>query len=180
MLIAIYLKQTDFGQDFETLCVKMQSLEQEFGHFFSYDKEIYQQSIKVSEAIQFQMQQMVMKAPRDVLVVDVSRVYRAANLDRLRDTVEQFKAKFATLRTLRFDPFVLGCTIVAAPNKSDVKSFHFLKNFQGALCEQALIEIGSERQAFAIKNFIQKRSSLIKVLNVVSELDIQIDGSPLK
>lgn len=41
MLIAIYLKQTDFGQDFETLCVKMQSLEQEFGHFFSYDKEIY-------------------------------------------------------------------------------------------------------------------------------------------
>lgn len=74
----------------------------------------------MSEAIQFQMHQMAMKAPRDVLVVDVSRVYRAANLDRLRDTVEQFKAKFATLRTLRFDPFVLGCTIVAAPNKSDV------------------------------------------------------------
>jgi hypothetical protein len=53
MLIAIYLKQTDFGAKFDLLCQKMQTLEQEFGHFFAYDSEIFNQSARVSDALQY-------------------------------------------------------------------------------------------------------------------------------
>lgn len=41
MLIAIYLRQTDFGQDLNLLFSQMQALEAEFGHFFAYDKDIF-------------------------------------------------------------------------------------------------------------------------------------------
>lgn len=78
---------------------------------------------------------MAIKAPRDVLVVDIGKVYRAPSLERLRDPVEQYKAKFATLRVLKFDPFVLGCTVVVSPHRSDVSALYFQKSFQGLMSE---------------------------------------------
>ena len=47
-----------------------------------------------------------------MILLDITKLYKAGQLSRLSDPVEQYKAKFATLRMLKFDPFVLGCTIV--------------------------------------------------------------------
>ena len=53
MLVSIYLQQSNFGANMNLLTTKMQQMEQEFGHFFQYDKEIYDQSIRVSNAVSY-------------------------------------------------------------------------------------------------------------------------------
>lgn len=42
MLVALYLKQTNFGMDRALLEQKFQALNSEFSHFFAYDKKVLQ------------------------------------------------------------------------------------------------------------------------------------------
>jgi len=62
----------------------------------------------------------MLKAPRDVIVLDIIHLYHTGNISKLQDPVEQYKAKFETMRALKFDPFVMGCTVVASALRSDI------------------------------------------------------------
>lgn len=181
MLIAIYLSQTEFGQQFDLLCQKMQALEQEFGHFFAYDPEVFSQSVRVSDALQFQFTQVnMLKAAKDLMVLDISKIFRFSSTAKMNDQAEQYRAKFVTMRQFRFDPFVYAATIVAAPqHRQDLFSFHSKTKFSGFAQEIALVEIGSEREAFGLKSLF-RRHSQIRVVAILPKNDIKVDGSTLE
>ena len=83
-------------------------------------------------------------------------------LTRLKDPVEQYKAKFATMRMFKFDPLVMHVSIVGWPLKSDNNYRFFWQNKPEAthnevnpqILEHAIVEVGSEREAFAMKKFL--------------------------
>jgi len=72
------------------------------------------------------------KIPKETMVVEINKIYRAPggscfNLARFNEDTEQYKAKFYTMRMLKFDPFVIKCTVAGWP-KSSSNSYGFYKN----------------------------------------------------
>jgi hypothetical protein len=61
--------------------------------------------------------------------MEINKVYRAPgndSLNRMNDPVEQFKAKFNTLKMLKFDPFCMRISVVGWP-KNNKNEFAFYK-----------------------------------------------------
>jgi hypothetical protein len=118
----------------------------------------------------------VLKTSKDVLLLDISNIFHVGNLGKLKDPAEQYKAKFATFRLVKFDPFVLSCTIVASPPHSD--TLYWKTKFQGLIQERAILEVGSEREAFNLKNYLVKKQ-LVRVLQVTTQHDVKVDNLAL-
>ena len=113
------------------------------------------------------------------------------NLAKLNDAGQQFKAKFLTLRMLKFDPLVINFTIVGWPKKSNnIYSFYqhklpsqflTLTNFNSRksnlqMVEHAVIEVATERKARALaKNFTGKRELTGSFCMVVNQFSVTID-----
>ena len=125
------------------------------------------------------MQMNALKAPKQLIVVEINKYYKAPgygfNLAKLNDFAQQFKAKFLTLRMIKFDPFVLKCTVVGWPKKSNnnysfyqhkmPQQFVSLQNFNSRkpnlhMIEHAIIEVATERKAHALKHLVTGRGQL--------------------
>lgn len=100
---------------------------------------------------------------KEVFVVEINKVYRAPSNDpfftKMNEPVEQFRAKFNTLKMLKFDPFAMRISIVGWTNKIK-NEFAFYKNKMpvGArkMVEHAIIEMGSEKEASHMTRIIAK------------------------
>jgi len=106
---------------------------------------------------------------KEVFVVEINKVYRAPSNDpfftKMNEPVEQFRAKFNTLKMLKFDPFAMKMHIVGWPNKNK-NEFAFYRTKQPIqhgmpvgqrkMVEHAIIEMGSEREANHCTKLIAK------------------------
>lgn len=132
--------------------------------------------------------------PKEVFVVEINKVYRAPSNDpyfhKMSEPVEQFKAKFNTLKMLKFDPFGMRLSIVGWP-KNNKNEFAFYKsksppqNMPAAsrkMVEHAIIEMGSEKEATHLTKLIAKnyqQSQQPTFCRVVHAYQVFIDDQPL-
>jgi hypothetical protein len=119
----------------------LQKLQTEFGHFFQHETAIARTVEKINQHISYQYPMVNMRdeQAKDTLVLEINRFYRlqanqtnnmrdsGAFLSRLLDPAEQYKAKWATLRMLKFDPFAMRVAIVSWP-KNTQTNFCFYRN----------------------------------------------------